>query len=326
MKLGFYSKWPKGVSGTNGWNFIGDELYAESMCHALLKTESVDSVDVYAPNYLPKEKLDVMIYLNDTPPQSNLAKKHMAYMQNAYGDGSDKSLEKFHKENYDGYAFISNRLLSIHQEAGFQGLFLPFGVNMDLFYPREKDNRYFFDVAYIGNDIKGEFRTNKYLLPAAQFGFGLFGNWMNPRRSLKQRLQFWKRYPPVPDYRKIFYKISRGKIPQDDVPILYSSAKINLNCTAQDCVDWDVITLRTFEVLACQGFLITDKVPTAEKTMQDCMVFTDGDTDLSQKIEYYRDHDKEREKIAKKGYEFTIQHASLDSRMRELLSYINEIL
>lgn len=326
MKIGFYLKWPKGLSGTKGCNVIGDELYAESMCRTLLRSEIVGSAEIYAPNSLPKEKPDVMIYLNDTLPHREWAKKHILYLQNAYGEGSDKALVKFQQAGYDGYAFISNRLLDIHRAAGFKGIFLPFGVNTDLFYPRKKDDRYDFDVAYIGNDIKGEARTLQYLLPAAQFRFGLFGNWPEPGASRIQKLQFWKTYDPIPEYRKIFSRLSRGKISQEDVPILYSNARINLNCTLQDCVDWDVITLRTFEVLACKGFLITDKVPIAEKTMPGCMVFTEGDNDLTQKIEYYKDHEKEREMIAQSGYEYTLSHASLDSRMKELLTYIDGIL
>jgi len=341
MKVGFFLKWPKGNSSVLGCNVIGDELYAESMCRVLSTSESVESAEIFAPNHIPKEEQDVMIYLNDTFPKTNWAKKHILYIQNAYGEGSDKALEKFHKSDYDGYAFISNRLLEIHQKAGFQGLFLPFGVDTDLFYPRQKDDIYNFDVAYIGNDIKGTVNTTKYLYPAVHYNFGLYGNWSDPNPSLWRKLQFWKpRTEPslirklqfwnpitnIPAYKTEFFKISRGKIPQDDVPILYSSAKINLNCTHQDCIDWDVITLRTFEVLACQGFLITDKVPIAEKTMQGCMVFTDGNNDLSEKIDYYIDHEKERDSIAKKGYEYTIRYASLDSRMNEFLTYLREIL
>jgi spore maturation protein CgeB len=169
--------------------------------------------------------------------------------------------------------------------------------------------------------------TNKYLFPAAQFNFGLFGNWnwKPPPKSFLQKMKFWRR-DGVSPYRKIFYKLSRGKIPQEKVPILYSSAKINLNCTAQDCVDWDVITLRAFEVLACRGFLITDKVPIAEKTMQGCVVFTGGDDDLIEKIRYYLSNEKDREKIAGKGYEYVIKNASIDSRMNELFNYLRQII
>lgn len=325
MKLGFYLKWPKGTFSCQSCNVIGDELYAGAMCKELSTFDSVESVDIFAPNYLPKEKQDVMIYLNDTYPKEEWAKKHVLYMQNAYWEGSDKALEKLHNANYDGYAFISNKLLKIHRNWGFQGIFLPFGVDNSFFYPRERITKYSFDVAYVGNDIKGEDRTTKYLHPAKNFNFGLFGNWMNPQPSLKRRLMFWRPIERIPEYKFDFYRLSRGKIPQEDVPLLYSSSKINLNCTHQDCVDWDVITLRTFEVLACRGFLITDTVPIAENTMQGCMVFTNGGNDLTEKIQYYLEHDTEREKIAQKGYEYVTRYATIEMRMKELISYLEGI-
>ncbi len=326
MKIGFYLKWPRGISGRKGCNVIGDELFAEAMCRELSRPGSEHSAAVYAPNLLPSGKLDVMIYLNDTPPLKKLAENHVLYMQNAFGGGSDVMLERLRAFSYDGYAFISNKLLEIHKSRGFGGIFLPFGVDNSFFYPREYRQDYDFDVAYVGNDIKGTERTIRYLLPACDFRFGLFGNWQDPEPSLKRRCMFWRPPEEIPAYKRDFFRLSRGKIPQESVPALYSSARINLNCTHQDCVDWDVITLRTFEVLACRGFLITDRVPVAEKTMQGCMVFTDGGKDLSDKIRYYLEHTEEREKIAKSGYDYTIRHATLAMRMKELITYLEGIL
>ena len=104
--------------------------------------------------------------------------------------------------------------------------------------------------------------------------------------------------------------------------MLYSSSKINLNCTQQTCIDWDVITLRTFEVLACRGFLISDIVPSARETMQGCMVFTTGGRDLTEKIRYYLDHEDERLAIAQRGYEFVRNSATIDVRARELVGFL----
>ena len=321
MKIGFCIKWPKG-SLNSKTNVIGDELLAESMCRALLKNSNVDFCKLYAPNGLPDQKLDVMIYLNDNKPNHNWASIHVLYLQNGYGEGSENILRKLQQFDYNGYAFISERLLEIHKKDGYNGIFLPFGVDTNVFYLREREPKFTFDVAYVGNDIKGEYRTNKYLLPASKFDFGLFGNWKIPR----SRFFIWRNWKKKPEYRKIFETISRGKIPQEKVPVLYSSVRINLNCTIQDCVDWDVITLRTYEVLACKGFLITDKIPVAEKTMKGCMVFTDGGEYLVEKIEYYLDHEKERQRIAQQGYDYVIKHATIDARMNELVKYLEEIL
>lgn len=320
MRIGLYIKWKQG-SLTSKTNVLGDELFGNSMCKSLLKNDNVESCELYDTTNLPVNRLDVMIYLNDTPPNKNWAKKHILYLQNGYGDGSELILKELQKFNYDGYAFVSNTLLKKHKEDGFDGIFLPFGVDTEEFYPRLSTLLYDFDVAYIGNDIKGLHRSNKYLLPAAQFNFGLFGNW-----SIPHNIALWRKLKKYPPYRKAFARISQGKIPQAKVPILYSSAKINLNCTIQDCVDWDVITLRTYEVLACKGFLISDKVPSAERTLTGGVVFTDGYTDLTYKIKYYLEHPDEREKIAETGYNYVIKNATIEARMDELLKYIEKIL
>jgi len=319
MKIGFYIRWNKYSLDSTG-NVVGDELFGESLCRALRKLSGVASAELYAPNYLPDDLLDVMIYLNDTEPHYEWARKHVLYLQNAYDEGSNKVLEKFQKIGYDDYAFTSKKILDIHKKR-YKGFFLPFGVDPEFFYPRNAEKEYQFQVAYVGNDIKGEYRSTKYLLPAVKFNFGLFGNWRIP----KARIKFWKNWKKVPEYKKVFQKISRGKIPQEKVPVLYSSAKINLNCTTQDCVDYDVITLRTLEILACKGFLITDKVPTAEKNMNDCMIFTDGDDDLINKIEYYLSHEKEKKEIAQNGYEYVVKYASIASRMKKLFDHLRGI-
>jgi spore maturation protein CgeB len=323
MNLGFMIKWPKGSLNSKRGNVIGDELLGESLCTAIKRTLPGCNAQLYAPNYLPSDKLDVMIYLNAIIPIESYAKIHVLYLQNGgFGEAGVALLDRLKDYGYDGYVFFSRKLLELHKDAGGKGLFLPFGVDTTLFRPCQPRQIYSHDVAYVGNDIKGETATNKYLYPAVNFDFGLYGNWELP----KPRLRFWNRWKKVAPYKKTFEKLSRGKIPQADVPVLYSSAKINLNCTLQDCIDWDVITLRTYEVLACRGFLISDIVPVAKETMQDCMVFTDGGEVLKEQIAYYLTHDKERQKIAQNGYEYVIQHASVEARAKELVNYLGGIL
>lgn len=323
MNIGFYIQWPKGSFNWQG-NVLGDELIGESMCRELRTMNGVEMCELFAPNHIPDLPLDVMIYMNETEPVKKWARRHVLYMQNAYGEGSGKALAKYVQRNYDGYAFISNRLLSMHRDRGYEGIFLPFGVDIDQFRPMPADEDYAFDVAYVGSDIKGEGRTVDYIYPATAFNFGLYGNWQIPK--FRFRFRFWRNWQKLPPYKKEFEKLSRGKIPQELVPVLYSNAYINLNCTAQDCVDWDVVTLRTFEVLACRGFLITDRVPSAERELERCVVFTDGGNDLREKILYYLERPEERARIANNGYKYVIRNATITSRMNILLPYLKKIV
>jgi spore maturation protein CgeB len=325
MKIGFYIQWPKMQYNNRYTNYIGDEQLAESLCRRLRRFDIVDQAELYAPNCIPKNNLDIMVYLNNIEPTYYWAKKNIIYLQNGYGNGSDKVLKDLYTKQYDGFLFVSDKLLHFHKENGYNGLYLPFGVDTEFFFPREISKKYSFDVSYVGNDIKGEVRTNKYLLPAINYNFGLFGNWEIPKPRLRSKLMFWRK-DQSPSYRKKFSKISKGKIAQEDLPILYSSAKINLNCTLQDCVDWDVITLRTFEILACKGFLITDRIPLAEKTMNDCMIFSDGNDDLVNKIQYYLNESDERKKIAENGFNYVINNATIEKRADSLIEYLEKIV
>lgn len=153
----------------------------------------------------------------------------------------------------------------------------------------------------------------------------MFGNWQLPSIPLKRP---WKALSLLflPKYRWKFHKISQGRISQDDVPALYSSSKINLNCTLQSCVDWDVITLRTYEVLACKGFLITDYVPALETELKDGLVITTGGEDLREKIVYYLEHEEERRKIAETGYNIVTAKATCKSRVDLFVKYIKLVL
>ena len=227
--------------------------------------------------------------MNDSPPNEKFSKFHFLYLQNGYDDNVDQIISRSLALGYDGYIFFSEMIKKIFDKKATNlknSLFLPFGVDLDFFYPREMNNHFNYDCAFIGNDIKGTESAMKYLFPAAEFNFGLFGNWKIERHKYK----IWKNLKKLPPYKKVFQNISNGKIPQESVPVLYSSAKINLNNTIKSYIDWDVITLRTYEVLACKGFLISDSVPIAEKTLEGCMVFTEGGKDLTEKIKYYLAH------------------------------------
>ena len=322
MKIGLYMKWNKGSLNSERGNVLGDELLGESICKSLLKDPRIKSAELYAPNFEPKEKLDYLIYLNDTAPLETFSRKHVLYLQNGYGEQAEKIVRHFNQYSLNGHIFFSQRLLDIHESLGNSGRFIPFGVDTDFFKPTEVRAEFEFDTSYVGNDIKGIERTLKYIYPATNYKFGLFGNWKVP----KARFKVWKNwFQKVEPYQREFEEISRGKIPQENIPPLYSSSKVNLNCTLQACVDWDVITLRTFEILACGGFLISDKVPSAVKHLSDFVVFTEGGEDLKNKIEYYLSHPNERNEFSRHGVEYVKKHANIDARAREIINYLEEL-
>lgn len=319
MKIGFYIKWNVN-SLTGKGNVLGDELLALSFCRQMNTIPGVEA-DIYAPNKLPTTKLDYLIYLNDNEPFPEMAKKHVVYLQNGILEDEDQYLKNLMSKNYDGYLAFSKKLVDKMTSPSRKVQYLPFGVDETFFYPREFQSKFNFDASYIGNDIKGTFRTENYLLPAAKYNFGLYGNWA----LKKHKYKIWKNFLPQPKYKKVFHNLSLGKIPQEDVPALYSSSKINLNCTLESCVEWDVITLRTLEVLACKGFLISDHVDSLASEFKDMLCITTGGKDLENKIDYFLSHEKERNQISEHGYEYVRKNHTIKARVADLMNYIQEV-
>ena len=209
MNIGFYIKWDKHSINSSG-NVVGDELFAESLCKSINKQFKSIIAELYAPNHLPDKKLDVIIYLNDSPPNEKFSKFHFLYLQNGYEDNVNQIISRSLALGYDGYIFFSEMIKKIFDKKATNlknSLFLPFGVDLDVFYPREKNNNFNYDCAFIGNDIKGTESAMKYLFPAAEFNFGLFGNWKIERHKYK----IWKNLKKLPPYKKVFQNISNGK-------------------------------------------------------------------------------------------------------------------
>lgn len=306
-------------------SLVGDEMTAVSLRKELLKLPDVEYCELF--NGEPSKKLDVMVYFHEDTPNRDWAKKSVLYMQRPCNIGSDKVLATFQELNYDGYMFISNKLLQLHKEMGHEGLFLPTAGDDEYMRPMPVDERYIFEVSYVGNDIKGLSRTMRYIYPAKEFSFGLFGGWKN-YSALKDCLShrgFFLRYF-INGYRREFRDISQGQIPYDDLPVLYSSAKIVLNCTHQDNVDWEVITGRVYDVLLCNGFLITDVATPQTERYRDCMVVTSGGEDLRKKIRYYLEHEDERKIIASRGRERVLEKDTFRHRAIDIVNYFRKIL
>lgn len=88
-----------------------------------------------------------------------------------------------------------------------------------------------------------------------------------------------------------------------EMPFIFKCSKINLNITSKSIKTG--LPLRIFDVLACQGFLITNfqsEIPEYFTDGVDLVTY-DSIPDLIEKVNYYLTHDEERLQIAKNGYE-----------------------
>lgn len=117
-----------------------------------------------------------------------------------------------------------------------------------------------------------------------------------------------------------------GRISQEDMISVFSNSKINLNLTNNWMGTVQQIKGRNFEVPGCGGFLLTGMAENLEdyyKLGKEVVCF-DRLEDLIRLIQYYLQHEKEREQIAKSGYERTIREHTYEQRLREIFEMIEK--
>lgn len=108
----------------------------------------------------------------------------------------------------------------------------------------------------------------------------------------------------------------------EEMPIIFNQSKINLNITAKSIRSG--LSLRIFDVLGCEGFLITNyqaEIPQFFEIGKDLVTYESMD-DLKEKCSYYLAHEDERKQIAKNGYEKVKQYHTYDVRFIQIFETV----
>lgn len=96
------------------------------------------------------------------------------------------------------------------------------------------------------------------------------------------------------------------------------------------CSQFKEITRRIFEGMACGRMVITDRLPEVTH-INDLfienkdIVYYDSAEDAIEKIRYYASHTRERETIAKAGYENVMQNHTVSTRVDQLEDFVEHI-
>lgn len=104
-----------------------------------------------------------------------------------------------------------------------------------------------------------------------------------------------------------------------EMPVIFNQSKINLNITAKSIRSG--LSLRVFDVLGCEGFLITnyqEELPEHFNIGEDLEAYDSLD-DLIGKCEYYLSHEKDRLEIAHNGFEKVKKYHTYDTRIEQIL-------
>ena len=104
-----------------------------------------------------------------------------------------------------------------------------------------------------------------------------------------------------------------------EMPVIFHESRININPTSKAIRSG--IPLRVFDILACEGFLLSNYQPELCElfTPGEDFVFYDSIEQVPELIDYYLDHEDERARIAHNGYVKVRDEYSYMVRLNRLL-------
>lgn len=281
----------------NGANVQGDELVARSWVKYLNRDSRVTTADLNGI----KNNYDVTISFSPLI-QFPMYGYKILYLQNVFPKphwpGTIEVYQRV-KRQYDGFIFPSQGL----KDNCGDGLICQFAVDPEIFYPELKNETFNHNLCFVGNNIRDSITSEKYLLCAKEKGLIIYGNPTGWNST-----------------------ICKGKISLDDERLLYSSAKICLNAHLQEHLDYGSYNFRIFNILACKGFIISDRSQFLETEFNNCIEFTDGDNDLLSKIDYYLNNSEETTKYREYGHNHVLSKHTFKHRMSDLLNWLGNKL
>ena len=105
----------------------------------------------------------------------------------------------------------------------------------------------------------------------------------------------------------------------DEMAEFYNKCKIVVNQSPGNDIN-----MRMFEATACGSLLITQEVPYLDELFEigkEIVVYSTM-RELTEKIDYYLEHDKEREKIARAGQRRTLRDHTYKNRVKDIIKII----
>jgi hypothetical protein len=180
--------------------------------------------------------------------------------------------------------------------------YMPFGTNTEVHYPRAR-GQYTYDVSFVGHCTPQRMAV-LHGLAEAGIPVDIFGD------------ENWGRLEH-PNLR--FHGHARNR---EDAPEIYSRSKINLNVTNAQLLT--SLPVRVFDVLACEGFLLTDyrqDVTELFRPGKDLALYT-GLPDLIQKVQYYLKQPGEREQIAATGRQRIEEQFTFRKQLSSILDQV----
>lgn len=201
-----------------------------------------------------------------------------------------------------------------YQKEGLRADTLLFACNPEFHRTVEPIEKYKYDIAFVGSnyDIRYD-AARQIVIPLVKNGYNIkvWGMWWQDE----------SRPVTVPDENY------GGVLPYEELPALYSSAKIclGLHCDSSSKTQ---SSMRTYEVLGCGGFYLTQYTLAHRELFEykKHLVWSRSEQDVLNMVNYYLKNDSERNEIAQSGQKFVYNKHTYQQRAKKVLKIAQKIL
>ena len=214
---------------------------------------------------------------------------------------------------------LDKQYLNIFQNRSF---YLPLGVDPDLYSINQKTDNVTPDIVFVGRPLTD--RRLSILCEIIKNFPGKLGIYSYKKHFDTSSEEIEKRGMLSSNLVNIYKNSYMGFLEtENELAKVYAGAKIVLNITMDQGLS--SMNYRVLEVLASEGFLITDfKQDTSDYfTSNSELVFYKSQNELIDKISKYLSEDSLRGKIARNGKEKILQFHTFKQRAEEIISKID---
>jgi len=198
-----------------------------------------------------------------------------------------------------------------YRKKGYKALCIPFAIDPDYYFKYPADPHFAsLDAIHIGNNYNVFPERRKaygYIIQPfidKQKMIEVYGfDWQHPKHSFK--------LPP---------EFDKGYLAHERSVIAYSSAKIVLGVHSITN-SRTMQSMRTFEVLGCCGFYLTQLTPAIKEMFKNHvhLVWSSSYNETVELMDFYLDRPKAREKIARAGQKLVYERHTYEIRAREII-------
>jgi spore maturation protein CgeB len=224
---------------------------------------------------------------------------------------------------FDVVFTIETGCVSFYKTIGCKRVyFLPLAVDPNFFYPKNVNVSYQTDILFVGTAFPNRIlffnQLTDYLLRKNFLISGMGWDRLHGYTQLKDkiRLNEWMSPEETANYyngAKIVINLHRA---QGDERFNRNSRKLPAHS----------VNVRTFEISACSTLQLTDQredLPLFYTPNHDLITYA-SPQELIEKAEFYLQHEQERRKLAKQGFNQTQSTHTYHKRLSQLLSMVSQ--